>query len=386
MNLSTLAVHAGALETPQFGPGTTPIYQTTTFALTDEVYAAMREGRSRDILVYSRYDNPTIRAVERKMAALEGAEDALLFSSGMGAISGLFGAYLRPGDRLVISDNLYGYTRTLVEGPVRRYGVEVVFVAGADDRQWEEALRQPARMVYCETISNPLLRLVDLRRVAGLARAAGAISAIDNTFASPVNSRPLGDGFDLVIESATKYLNGHTDVTAGFVSGSHALIKLLWEHRTAFGSNADPHAAYLLERGMKTLVLRVECQNRSAARVTDFLSEHKSVEWVTYPGHTNHPQADLARRQLTGFGGMVAFSVGSDERAINLMRSLKVIKEATSLGGVESVISMPMNTSHARMSIEDLARHGITPGTLRLSVGIEETSDLIADLEQALTA
>ncbi len=382
--MGTIAVHAGEEPEAQFGPGTTPIYQTSTFKLTDAVYKAMREGRYRDELVYTRYDNPTCRAVERKLAQLENSEDALIFSSGMGAISAAMETFLKTGDRLVCGEDLYGLTRTLVTQRFPTMGIEVELVPTTDNNAWKKALTRPARAIYCEGISNPLLRLADLEVIANFAHRAGALAIIDNTFATPINSRPLEQGFDLVVHSASKYLGGHTDLICGAVAGKKELIGKVWERRLIGGACLDPHAAFLLERGMKTLALRMRAQSAGAGRLAEFLAGNPKVEWISYPGLESHPQHQLAKRQLEGFGGMVTFALKTDEYALKTIRRLKIIKEATSLGGVESVVSMPWNTSHSRLSEPELRATGIRPGIIRMSIGIEDVEDLVEDWEQAL--
>ncbi len=382
---STLAVHAGAEEAGQYGPGTTPIYQTTTFQLTDEVYKGMREGKSRDVLIYTRYDNPTVRAVERKIAALEGAEDALVFASGMGAISSALEAFLKAGDRLVCAEDLYGLTRVLVTGRLPALGVEVEIVPTTDKNAWKKALSRPAKVVYCEGISNPLLKLADLEVIANFGHRAGAIVMVDNTFATAYNSRPLEQGFDIVLHSGSKYLAGHSDLICGAAAGRKEMMHKLWDRRLMGGACLDPHAAFLMERGIKTMSIRVERQNANALQVASFLEGHPNVEWITYPGLASHPQNALAQRQFSGFGGVVTFATATDESALKLLRKMRLISEATSLGGVETVASMPMNTSHVRMSEAEMRAIGIRPGIIRLSLGIEDCEDVIDDLKQALS-
>ncbi len=381
---STLAVHAGEEAPGQYGPGTTPIYQTTTFQLTDEVYKGMREGKSRDVLIYTRYDNPTVRAVERKIAALERAEDALVFASGMGAISAALEAFLKAGDRLVCAEDLYGLTRVLVTNRLPALGVEVELVPTTDKNAWKKALSRPAKVVYCEGISNPLLRLADLEVIANFGHRCGAIAMVDNTFATAFNSRPLEQGFDIVLHSGSKYLAGHTDLICGAAAGRKEMMHKLWDRRLMGGACLDPHAAFLMERGIKTMAIRVERQNENALRVAGFLESIPEVEWVSYPGLPSHPQNALAQQQLNGFGGVVTFATSSDDAALQALRKLKLVREAASLGGVETVASMPMNTSHARMSEAELRALGIRAGTIRLSLGIEDHEDIIEDLQQAL--
>lgn len=384
LNLGTLAVHAGSHSEENHGPGVTPVYQSSIFKLSEAVYAAMKENRARDELIYTRYDNPSVRAVERKIAALETAEDALAFSSGMGAISAVFETFLKQGDRLVCGRDLYGGTYTLVTERLPEIGVDVELVPTENIDAWEDALSEPASVVYCESITNPVLKLGDLRRIAELAHKQNALSVVDNTFATPINLRSLELGIDLVIHSGSKYLGGHSDLICGVVSGSKDVINRLWRRRTIGGACLDPHAAYLLERGLKTLAIRVEKQNYNAREIAAYLVHHPKVTWVSYPGLDSHPQHELASNMLDGYGGMVAFALQTDNEGLVFMKRLKIIREATSLGGVESVISMPMNTSQALLSDKELLNAGIRPGTLRLSVGIEAIDDLKSDIEQAL--
>ena len=384
MKLATKVVHAGFETKYEYGPGTTAIYQTSTFKLTDAVYSAMRENRARDELIYTRYDNPTLGAVERKLAALEDAEDTLVFSSGMAAISAALETFLKPGSRLVCGEDLYGGTFTLVTERLPKQGVKVDLVPTEDVDAWEQALNVHADVVYCETITNPILKLADVERITRMAHAVGGLMMVDNTFATPINFRPLEMGVDLVIHSGSKYLGGHTDLICGVISGSRDLIEDVWRRRTIGGACLDPHAAYLLERGIKTLAIRVERQNQNAAKIANYLDKHQRVRWVSYPGMPSHQQHKMAERILDGYGGMVAFAVDTDEIGLRFMKQLQVIREATSLGGVESVVSMPMNTSHALWTPQQLRVAGIKPGTLRLSCGIEGVEDLISDLERAL--
>lgn len=385
LKAATVAVHTQPAD-KEPNAGVTPVYQTSTFLPSDEMYSAMIENRPRDELIYTRYDNPTVRAVEKKLAALEGAEDSLVFSSGMGAISTVLKTFLRSGDRLVCGRDLYGQSHTLISEILPEYGIQVDMVPTENNDAWREALSSPANLVYCEAITNPQLKVADLRSIADAAKSAGAICAVDATFATPVNVQPISLGFDLSIHSGSKYLGGHSDLICGAVSGSKSLIDDLWKRRTLGGTNLDPHAAYLMDRGMKTLYVRVERQNQNAHQVAEFLVNHSSVKWVSYPGLESHPQHSIAVDQFSGFGGMVAFALESDDTvSLAFMRRLQVITETTSLGGVDSVISMPFNTSHARMSNEQREEIGIPSGACRLSCGIEHIDDLIHDLEQSLS-
>jgi len=369
---------------------TTPIFQTSMFRSDDEVYAGMEQGRPREITIYTRYGNPTRRAVERKVAALEGAEDAVTFASGTAAITAVFLAFCEAGDHVVAGSELYGGTSSLLQGELSRLGISCTMVDANDLDAVAAAITERTRVLHVETITNPLLRVADLAALAGVAHAGGALLTVDNTFATPVNARPLEQGADVVMESATKYLNGHSDLVAGVAAGSRERMDRVWKVMCSMGGSMEAISAFLLERGLKTLALRVRAQNASAAEVAGWLVGQPMVEAVHYPGLPDHPQHALASQALDGFGGMVAFTVaGGDAAGMRFMRALELIKEATSLGGVESVVSMPFNTSHSATLGFDEARRravGILPGTVRLSVGIEDPADLLADLDHALGA
>jgi cystathionine beta-lyase/cystathionine gamma-synthase len=382
---ATELIHAGESERGVAVPLTTPIYETTTFVFDNaREVVAFNEGRSQKYL-YSRYTNPTIVAVERKLAALDRAESALTFSSGQGATTTILLAHLRAGDEVVCSAAIYGGTLHLLQDVLGRFGITPRFVA-------LEALTDPGRlfsdrtrMVWFESPINPTLRCVDIRRIAAACRARGVLSVLDNTFASPINQQPLALGVDLVMQSATKYLNGHSDVTGGVVTGSAALVAPVEKTRRLVGTVMDPYPAYALGRGLKTLPLRIARHNANAQTVAEFLEQDGRVARVYYPGLASHPDHETARRQMDGFGGMVCFDLdGQYARAERAYDRLTVIKRAASLGGVESLISMPVLTSQWGHTDEQLREAGVTPGMLRLSVGLEDAADLIADLDQAL--
>jgi cystathionine beta-lyase/cystathionine gamma-synthase len=379
---STTVIHSGEGTTPSL---TTPIHETTTFVF-ESAAAVQRynEGSSPHFL-YSRYENPTIVAAEEKIAAADGAEVSLLFASGMAATSTLLLALLRAGDEIVCSAAVYGGTFHLLADFLPKFGIETRFV-GVDALQAPERVVGPrTRLVWFETPINPTLRCVDIPRVAGACREAGVLSVIDNTFASPVNQRPLALGVDLSMQSATKYLNGHNDVLGGVISGARELLEPIGLARRKLGGNMDPHAAFALMRGLKTLAVRVARQNTSALAVAAALERHRKVRRVYYPGLPSHPDHNVAVAQMSGFGGMVCIDVeGGQEPAFRAFDRLQVIKRAASLGGVESLCSLPVLTSHWGHSDEQLAAAGITRGMMRLSIGLEEPEDLIADLEQAL--
>jgi cystathionine beta-lyase/cystathionine gamma-synthase len=364
---------------------TTPIYETTTFVFesTQEV-VEYNEGKSKKFL-YSRYDNPTIVAAEKKIAALDQADTALLFSSGQGATTTTLLAHLTAGDEVVCGAAIYGGTLHLLEDILAKFGVTPRFVSLDDFANPERLFGDRTRVVWFESPINPTLRCIDIRRVAEACRARGVLSVVDNTFASPINQRPLALGIDLAMQSVTKYLNGHSDVTGGCVSGSRALVAPIAKARRQVGTVMDPYPAYALGRGLKTLPLRVARHNATAQTVAEWLVQDHRVSDVYYPGLKSHPDHAIAARQMAGFGGMVCFDLaGSYQRAASLYDRLTIIKRAASLGGVESLVSMPVLTSQWGHTDAQLRDAGVTRGMLRLSVGLEDAADLIADLDQAL--
>jgi cystathionine beta-lyase/cystathionine gamma-synthase len=383
---ATELIHAGEVDRGMPVPLTTPIYETTTFIFDSaKEVAEYNSGRSSKYL-YSRYSNPTITAVERKLAALDRTESALLFSSGQGATTTILMAHLKAGDEIVCSAAIYGGTLHLLADVLGRFGVLPRFVPldalATPDRLFSDR----TRIVWFESPINPTLRCVDVKAIADACRGRGVLSIIDNTFASPINQQPLALGIDLAMQSATKYLNGHSDVTGGVVTGSGALVAPIEKARRMLGTVMDPHPAYALGRGLKTLPLRVARHNASAQSVAEFLAQDRRVTQVYYPGLASHPDHDIAKRQMSGFGGMVCFDLGGRyDRAEGLYDRLKLIKRAASLGGVESLISMPVLTSQWGHSDDQLRDAGVTKGMLRLSVGLEDAADLIEDLDQALS-
>jgi cystathionine beta-lyase/cystathionine gamma-synthase len=382
---ATELIHAGGVDRTSAVPLTTPIYETTTFVFDSaKEVLEYNEGRSSKHL-YSRYTNPTVISVEEKLAAVDRAEAALAFSSGMGATATILMAHLKAGDEVVCGAAIYGGTLHLLHDLLSRFGITPRFISLEEFANIDRAIGDRTRLVWFESPINPTLRCIDIRKVATACRARGVLSVIDNTFASPMNQQPLALGIDLAMQSATKYLNGHSDVTGGMVSGPKALIAPIEKARRLLGTVLDPHPAYALGRGLKTLPLRVERHNANAKAVAEFLAGDKRVSDVYYPGLASHPDHAIAKQQMSGYGGMVTFDLGgSYERAEKLYDRLKVIKRAASLGGVESLISMPVLTSQYGHSDQQLKDAGVTKGMLRLSVGLEDAADLIADLEQAL--
>jgi cystathionine beta-lyase/cystathionine gamma-synthase len=384
MKLSTKAIRPSGEATRDSGALTTPIYETTTFVF--ENAAAVRayaEGKS-DKYLYSRYSNPTVVAVEQTLAALEAAEGALLFSSGQAATTTALLALLEAGDEVVCSAAIYGGTLHLLEDVLARFGVRTRFASLEELARPDALFSDATRLVWFESPNNPTLRCVDISAVAAACRARGVLSAIDNTFASPINQQPVVLGVDLVMHSATKYLNGHADVTAGALAGPSALIDRIFRARKMLGTVLDPAAAYALGRGLKTLAVRMDRHNASALAVAQWLEKDARIAAVYHPGLPSHPDHALARRQMGGYGGMVCVDLGSYERAATFFDRLSLINRAASLGGVESLCSLPVLTSHWALSEEALARAGVSPGMARLSIGLEDAGDLIADLDQAL--
>ncbi len=382
---ATELIHAGETDRGVAVPLTTPIYETTTFIFENaQELVAYNEGRSNKYL-YSRYSNPTVVSVEQKLATIDRAEAALTFSSGMGATATILMAHVKAGDEVVCGAAIYGGTLHLLHDLLANFGVTPRFVSLDDLARLERVFTDRTRLVWFESPINPTLRCVDIRGVAAACRARGVISVVDNTFASPINQQPLALGIDLAMQSATKYLNGHSDVTGGVVTGSKALVDPVEKTRRLLGTVMDPHPAYALGRGLKTLPLRIARHNSNAAAVAEFLANDRRVSQVYYPGLPSHPDHEIARRQMTGFGGMVCFDLdGRYDRAERLYDRLTIIRRAASLGGVESLISLPVLTSQWGHSEQQLRDAGVTKGMLRLSVGLEDVADVIADLDQAL--
>jgi cystathionine beta-lyase/cystathionine gamma-synthase len=372
---STLAVHAGGPEPEAGAPVVRPVVHAATF-----FYAEEGDGELR----YTRYsNNPTLQAVARRIAALEGTEAALVTGSGMAAMAMTLLSLVRAGDHIVAARDLYGGTSTLLGTELPRLGIRTTFVDG----RWADAIEAETRVVVVEVPSNPLMRVPDLPAIAAAARDAGVAVVVDATFASPVNLRAADHGATAVIQSATKYLGGHSDLTAGTVAASAELIERVGRTMRSFGPVLDPGAAARLERGIKTLAVRIARHNDNAATLADWLAEHPAVASVVYPGRADHPDHAVAARLLRGGGGMLGFVVrGGDEAALGVLRRLRVLRVAPSLGSVETLVSMPRHTSHASLSEEERLERGIAPGYVRVSVGVEDVADLQADLDAALAA
>ena len=368
-------------------PLTTPIYETTTFVFDDAAQVkAYNDGRSKKFL-YSRYGNPTVLAVEETIASLEGAATALLFASGQAATSTALLALLQAGDEIVCSAAIYGGTLHLLADLFPRYGIRARFVTIEELRDPATAIGESTEVLWFESPINPTLRCVDIAAIAAACRSRGVISIVDNTFASPINQQPLAMGVDVVMHSVTKYLNGHSDVTAGAIAGPPPLMQQVEKARRMLGGIVDPQAAYAIGRGLKTLAVRVERHNANAMAIARWLETQKGsrIDAVYYPGLESHPDHALAKRQMRGYGGMLCVDVGGGQaRAERFFDRLSVFRRAASLGGVESLCSLPVLTSQWGHTDAQLAAAGITRSMARLSVGLEDPQDLIEDLDQAL--
>jgi len=386
MRIRTACVHGAGLPRAGGEPLVTPLVRSTNFHLDAAAYAARAEGYDRSY-VYTRETNPTIEVAEARLATLEGAERTLLFASGMAALHACSMPFLKRGDQVVCLRQIYGGTRDLLDALLPRLGCGLEVVDVNDTEALRRVLGPTTRMVFCESISNPLTAVTDLPRLASLLRdlAPRAILTVDATLATPIGQRPLELGADMVFHSASKYLGGHSDLIGGAVSGGVGLMREVFPWRTKAGGCMDPQGAWLLDRGMKTLALRVRAQTAGAQHVARFLAEHPRVVRVHYAGLEGDPYHSLACQLLQSTGGLLSFIVrGGDEEASAVLRRLTVFSEAASLGGVESLASRPRDLSQAGRSADELRLAGIAPGMLRLSVGIEDPEDLTADLEQAL--
>jgi len=374
-NLSKLtqSVHTGSPGDSQFKGTVTPIFPSSAYDYEDVPST-----------LYPRYFNtPNQKAVVEKLAALENGEDGIIFSSGMAAILTSIFAMMRKGDHAIFQSDLYGGTFHAVVNEMPRYGMDYTMVEGSDAANFEKAIRPETRVIYIETPSNPTLKITDIKAVASIAKKHGVISIIDNTFASPVNQNPIDFGIDIVTHSGTKYIGGHSDICCGAAVASKTLIKKIWESAIHFGGSLDAHTCWLVERSLKTIVLRVRQQNLNALSISQYLQNDSRIGHVYYPGLPGHPGHAIAKAQMPGgFGGMLSFEVKGDAHLF--MRELKLIKRAISLGGIESTVASPAKTSHIKMSAAERAAIGVTDNLVRFSVGIEDAQDLIADIQQAL--
>jgi cystathionine beta-lyase len=371
--LSTLCIHAGTHLDQATGGACSPIFTSTAFGFPNPA----NEN------IYPRYFNtPNQQVINRKLAALEKGEAAVVFGSGMAAISTLLLAHLKSGDHAIFQNDLYGGTMQLINRELKRLGVEVSW--GSNVAEFAAALRPETRLIYVESPSNPLLHCVDLAAMAELGKRHGILTVIDNTFATPINQNPIPLGLDVVVHSATKYLNGHSDVNAGVVVSSTEIIRRVTASAVNLGGMLDAHACAQLERGLKTLALRVQRHNENADCLARFLASHPAVARVNYPGLSEHPDHAIASRQMRGFGGMLSFELRDPAQVDRLLSRLRIVMPALSLGGVESLICIPSRTSHRTITPSERQRAGISDGLVRVSVGIEDADDLREDFTQAL--
>ena len=379
----TEAVRGGSDLSKKNGPLATPIYQTSTFEVTD---SDQQVRATHSDMFYTRYGNPTHTVAENAIAELEGADAALLFSSGMTAITTTILALLKSGDHVVAQRDIYGGVTKFFTQWLPKLGIETTLVSTTDYDQHTRAIRPNTKLLYLESPTNPTLRVVDLKKVSSIARQHKLTSMIDSTFATPINQRPLEFGIDLVMHSGTKYFGGHADLICGILAGRQELIDRVHATRTTLGGVMDPHAAWLLLRGIKSLAVRVQRQNENALRVAQFLANHPKVKRVHYPFLEGHPQRALAMEQMNGGGGVLSFEVdGSGDDTRRVAESMHLFTLAPSLGGVESLVTIPVLTSHAMISAQERAEMGVTEQLIRLAVGIENADDLIHDLDQGLS-
>ena len=372
--MNTICTHVGELEDKEFKGAVSPLYMSTSYQFEDV-----------DVKRYPRYYNtPNQEALCKKMAALEHTEAALIFGSGMAAISTALMTFLQQGDHVVLQQTIYGGTYHFAVSQLERFGIEYSFTNGWEVADFEREIKPNTKVLYLETPSNPLLTITDIKGVADLAKKKGILSMIDNTFASPINQTPADFGIDVVVHSATKYMGGHSDITAGVVAASKEHMDMVWQTGICFGGSLSEYTVWLLERSLKTMAIRVKAQNENAMQMATYLSQNTNVDNVYYPGLKGHPGHEVAKSQMTGFGGMLSFELNPEIDASLFFKELKLIKPSMSLAGIESTMLSPTQTSHSLMSPEDRAKQGIKDSLIRFSLGIEEIEDLIADIEQAI--
>jgi cystathionine beta-lyase len=372
--INTICTHIGEVKDTQFKGAVSPIFMSSSYEFLDV-----------NLKRYPRYFNtPNQEYLAKKIASLENAETALIFGSGMAAISAMFLTFLKKGDHLVVQNMLYGGTVNFIKEELPKYGIEYSFTEGYSIEDFEKAIQPNTKLIHFETPSNPLMTVTDIKALSDMARSKGILTSIDNTFASPINQNPIDLGVDLVMHSATKYLGGHSDICAGAVAGSAAHMDAIWKVARNFGGNLSDMTVWLLERSMKTLNLRVKQQTKNAFKMAKWLDKHPQVASVFYPGLKSHPEHKLAKKQMHGFGAMLSFELVSDINAALFQQSLKLIKPSMSLAGVESTTVSPYLTSHALLSSDEREAIGISDGLIRFSVGIEEPRDLKRDINQAI--
>lgn len=371
--VNTICTHVGEVADKQFKGAISPLYMSSSYAYED---VAVKR--------YPRYFNtPNQEALCKKIAKLEKTDSALIFGSGMAAISTTMLAFLRTGDHVILPQTLYGGTYNFVVEEFPKFGIEYSFAEGFSEKHFTQKLQVITKVIFVETPSNPLMRITDLEMIAALAKKHGLISMIDNTFASPINQTPADFGIDIIIHSATKYFGGHSDICAGAVAANENNIKTIWNLAKNLGGSLSDYTVWLLERSMKTLAIRVKAQNKNAKKMAKWLSQHNSVQKVYYPGLKDHPEHTIAKKQMRGYTGMLSFELKDNLDVSTFMKSLKMIKPSMSLAGVESTILSPAKTSHSLLSAEERTKQNISDGLLRFSVGIEDVEDIQADLQQA---
>ena len=372
--INTICTHVGEIHDEQFGGAVSPIYPSTSYEYIDA-----------EVSRYPRYSNtPNQEYLCKKIAALEETETAMILGSGMAAISTTLLSLLDSGDHIVFQKDIYGGTRNLAEAQFDRYGIEYSFTEGLEVSDFEKEIKENTKIIYIESPSNPILKIVDIKAVAQLAKSRDLLSIIDNTFATPVIQKPATMGVDIILHSATKYFGGHSDICAGAVATSESLKETIWSMSKNLGGSLSDYTVWLLERSMKTLAIRVKAQQENAMKLSNYLYDHSLTNIVYYPGLSTHNNHDLAKRQMNGFGAMMSFEFDESIHVNTFLKSLKLIKPSMSLAGVESTMLVPAETSHHLLKEEDRVEQGITNNLIRFSVGIEDTEDLIEDIEQAL--
>lgn len=386
MGFDSQLIHAGSFE-DSLGSATTPIYQSSTFKFRSADHGAACFSGEDEGYIYTRLGNPTIRELENTLATLENGFGGIATSSGMGAINTVYMAYLGQGAHIISHEAVYGPARTVIENHWSRFGVEFTYVDTADIEAVKSALRPNTRLLYTETPANPTIGISDLKALAEWAHEVGIPLVVDNTFCSPYLQKPLDLGADVVVHSMTKFINGHADIVAGMIiAKSEAEYKKLYGVMSNLGCNMDPHQAFMVRRGLKTLGIRIDRAQENAIKIAEHLEQHPKIQWVKYPGLKSHPQYELARHQMQGPGAMMSFEVkGGYEAGKMLMDRVKLMLLAVSLGGIETLIQHPASMTHSKMTAESKLKAGITDGLVRLSVGIENVEDLLEDLDQALS-
>ncbi|WP_452226485.1 trans-sulfuration enzyme family protein [Lacinutrix cladophorae] len=375
LGINTICTHVGETPDEQFKGAVSPMYLSSSYAFMDI-----------DVKRYPRYYNtPNQEYLSKKIAALEHTEAAMIFGSGMAAISTVLLAFLKSGDHVVVQNDIYGGTRNLIEKHFEDYNIAFTFTKDLKITSFKDCIQTNTKLIYIETPSNPLLKLVDMEAVADLAKSKNILSVIDNTFASPIIQNPIDFGIDIVVHSATKYFGGHSDICAGAVATSQAYIDTIWQTGIALGGSLSDYTVWMLERSMKTLAIRVKAQQRNARKLAKFLDAHPAVEKVYYPGLKNHQNHQIAKKQMKGYGAMLSFELKENIDAEAFLKALQLIKPSMSLAGIESTMLLPSKTSHSLLTAEARKEQGIKDGLIRFSVGIESKKDLMYDIEQAIS-